>query len=728
MAKKSRSMRQPVPVDGAGSEDACAEVPKEPSDRAEGSRSTRRSIHIPFIIAFAILFFMLFLAVLSAVTTDRALGLLSGKRTVVFWNVAVGLCAVAWAYCASGVAARSPLRRIAAAPDVWARCGIVLVFLLYLNVFVHSLFTAETWGLVTGHDQPQYYMQMHSFLFDFDARYENEYDLMPAVKAGMAEWQPTDPFHNVAPIGSALLWMPFYIVAHLCVLGLRAGNALFVANGVSAPYAMAAAFGSNALVLLGMLMLYQTLRRWVSARAAFMTILVLYFASNLSWYLTGEVWMSHAPSFFAACLVFYVWVRLRPIRRVPHWLMLGAAIGVAMLVRPSHFVLLLLPLVDAFVQWREKRPGIELLKGIGAMLGALVVVLSPQLLVWSIRGTEGSPMEWDTPALVAILFSSHRGLFAWHPIAAVGALGLPLLWRRCRSTTIALALLLIAYWYTNAAIGAWSAGASFGMRRFVGALPFLAPGIALAGSWLVRAVQRHAWTAAVAVLIVLGVYNHFLLVLHRGFWVDPGSAVAWRTVWSNIAALGQDYYGHPFSIPANWWFAAKYDAAPTQYDLLGSRLHDGVPLDLKGQLLRAHLGRGWHRYGREDYQEASNFSAIEKDCSVLLPLKADKAYRIELEIAVPTELPNPQKATFEIHGESIAEVTLKANGWNQIPLAVPGRFIRDGINTLEIHFTESKERTIPRGSVYIGGGIDILTATPWQSCGLLRAVRVTPDT
>lgn len=727
MSKKARIERRPSTLAAGTAPDAKAGSDEAPATGMGHAAPHERGNAWLWRAGFGILAFLLFLSVITAATTEHAFGLLSGKRTVGLWSLALAGYVLAWAYRAAPAGSRSPVRRIVAAPDAWARAGIVLMFLLYLNVFVTSLFTAETWGLVTGHDQPQYFMQLHSFLFDFDVDYENEYALMPAIEANMAQWQPQDPFHNVAPIGSAVVWMPFYILAHLCVLALGAGNELFVADGASAPYAMAAAFGSNAAVLLGMLMLYHTLRRWVSARTAFMTILILYVGSNLSWYLTGEVWMSHAPSFFAGCLVFYLWSRFRPFRRIPHWIALGAAIGLAILVRPSHYVLVLLPLVDALVQWREKRAPLELAKGAGAMVAATLVIVSPQLLVWSIRGTEGSPMEWGSPALLSILFSSQRGLIAWHPVTALGILALPLLWHRCRSTTIALALLLAAYWYTNAAIGAWSAGASFGMRRFVGVLPFLAPGIALAGSWFVHWIQRHAWAAAIAVVAALGVYNHFLLVLHRGFWMDSGAAVAWRTVWSNAAALGQDYYGHPFSIPANWWFAARYGATPAQYDLLGTRLSDGLPLDLKGQLLRAHLGQGWRRYHRDDYHDAPNFSADAKLCEVLLPLREARDYRIELEIAVPPGLPEPQRATFTLNDESIAEVTLKENGWNQIPLVVPGRFTRDGINILRIAFTQAQAGPPPRGSHYIGGGVAIPLERPWISSGLLRAVRVTPQ-
>ncbi len=685
-----------------------------------------RHFSVPFAIAFAALSFLLFLAVITAATAHHALGPLSGASRVGFWSLALAACAAAWAYRMSPAEGRPLRARVAANPDAWAYAGIVALFVVFLNAFVQGLFAPETWGLVSGHDQPQYFMQLHSFLFDFDLHYENEYALMPTIKEAMARWQPNDPYHNVAPIGSAILWMPFFLVAHVCVLMLHAVNPLFVANGASAPYAMAAAFGSNALAGFGMLMLYATLRRWVTARTAFCTILIMYLGTNLTWYLTDEVWMSHAPSFFTTCAVFYVWGRNRPLRQLRHWLLLGAAIGLAMLVRPSHFVLLIVPLAEALVQWRESttKP-MPLAKSAGATLGVLLLVFAPQLIVWSIRGTEGSPMAWGKPALVSILFSAQRGLIAWHPITILGVLGLPLLWRRCRSTMLVLALLLAAYWYTNAAIAAWSGGASFGMRRFVGVLPFLAPGIALAGSWMMHALRRHTWVVAIAAVAALGLYNHFLLVQHRGLWADPGAAVSWRTAWANSAALMQDHYGHPFSFPANWFFAWKHDATATQYDLLGTRLTDGSELDLRGQLLRAHLGEGWGTRRRDDYKEDSAFSAVEKQCSILLPLKEAQTYRVELEMAVPTELPHPQQATFSLNGESLAEVTMSDKGWNSIPLILPAQFTRNGLNTLTIQFTESKERPRPPGSLYIGSGLDMHTAPSWVASALLRRLHLT---
>jgi hypothetical protein len=676
-------------------------------------------------IALGLSIFLLFLAVITAATAHQVLGLVSGGRTVAFWSMLVAAAGFALAWRESAVSG-APSARLRAAPDAWARAGMLLLFLVYLNAFVYGLFTRDTWGLVTGHDQPQYFMQLHSFLFDFDVDYANEYALMPDIKERMAAWQPDDPLHNVAPIGAAILWMPFYILAHLCVLVLQHVNSDFVANGVSAPYAMAAAFGSNALVFGGMLLLYQSLRRWCSPMTSFVTVATLYLATNLTWYLTGEAWMSHAASFAAACLVLYVYIRFRHPHTLAQWALYGAVIGIAMLVRPSHFVLLIIPAAEAVLLWRVQRAPVPIGRGLVMMVAVMLLVFSPQLLVWSIRGTEGSPMAWGSPALLAILFSSQSGLIAWHPVTALGVVGLVLLWRHSRGMTVTLAALLIAYWYTNAAIGAWSAGASFGMRRFVGTLPFLAPGIALAGSWIVHFIQRRPWTVAAVGLLVLGVYNHFLLIQHRALWFDPGAAVSFRTVWATAGGLYQDYYGHPFSYPANLLFAARYDASATQYDLLGTRLNDGKPLDLRGQLLRAHLGRGWERHNREDYKEDSAFSAAEKDCAILLPLKADHAYRVELELAVPKELERPQRAAFVLNGEQLAEVTLTDAGWNQIPLVLPGQLTRDGINMLELRFSETKVREMPEGSFYIGGGIEMTTIPPWRSSAILRRVTLTP--
>jgi hypothetical protein len=343
----------------------------------------------------------------------------------------------------------------------WARFAILCFFLIGVCAFVSSARGLNHWGVLIGHDEPQYFSYLHSWVFDRDLSFENEYRTIPNTWESMQEDHPDRPDYNVAPIGSAVLWLPFYLAALAVLHGVSALGVDVPLNGMASPYAMAAAFGSHALAAIGMLLIFATLRRWFSVRTSLLTVVLLWTATPLLWYLTDQPWMSHAPDFFAVALVLWCWLRNRESRSLWGWMGFGAAIGLSALVRPNHAVLLLLPVADLVVTARGKRMRASL----GALLSVATMLLAflPQLIThairedWAHKGINfppGSPMEWAHPAISEVLFSAHHGLFAWHPVLLFGFIGPIALWFRSRYVTVLCALVLALDVYMNAAIQA----------------------------------------------------------------------------------------------------------------------------------------------------------------------------------------------------------------------------------------------------------------------------------
>ena len=73
----------------------------------------------------------------------------------------------------------------------------------------------------------------------------------------------------------------------------------------------------------------------------------------------------------------------------------------------------------------------------------------------------------------------------------------------------------------------WWAGASFGNRFFISALPFLAVGLAC---WIARAHTRRARAAWLALLCLLCAWNGGLLVQYATGMISREDPVAWRQV------------------------------------------------------------------------------------------------------------------------------------------------------------------------------------------------------
>ncbi len=661
------------------------------------------------VVVLAMLFVLLFVAVLMAPRY------MLGVRCV---TVVSGLLALV---AAQRVWLRGSARR------AWTGFLFFCLFLFGVNAFVTAIRDLDHWGMVVGHDQPQYYAYLHSWVFDRDMHFENEYSAIPGTLNLMAESHAGQPGYNVAPVGTAILWLPFYLVGHGAVSVVRVLGADLEPDGISTPYAMAAAFGSLVLAWLGLVLVNEVARRHVSSRSALFATVLVAVASPLPWYLTELPWMSHAASFFAAALVLWCWDRTRDERTLAGWAALGAAIGLAMLVRPSHFVLLVFPIADAVVATRSGKRGLAW-GGLGLCVLAMLAAFSPQVLTWlaqyGFAYPPGSPMRWTSPAIIEVLFSAHHGLFPWHPILLLGFLGIPLIWRRSRRLAVTLAIVLAAYVYTNAAIEAWFAGGSFGMRRFVGALPVLAIGIAAFGSWGVGQLRKRPGIAATALVIGLAVYNGLLVAQVRTGWTGTLRPESFQDVWSKTAVLFHERFGNPFTYPAGLWFGLKHGVSPGQFDIV-TGVEPTAELEVAGIGVRPYLGRGWYssKYMLgvlEDYAFAQG-----RQSELLIPLRPHQNYTIELTVSAPGGLTQGQTVTYAVNGTDLGALELEPPETHALTMSVPANLVKDGVNIITLTYADVYvKRFAAPAPDNPGRGLEVHTRQPLRVPLKLWKIRV----
>ncbi len=682
-------------------------------------------------------FVLLFLATLGAPLYESKMGGLSGSRAVVRTSFVLGLLAAAECWLRStDPAARTDSNIESQEPDIWGSAWpkfvLLCAFLLCLNMFVLNMRSPKGWGLVTGNDQPQYYSYLHSWVFDRDLDFENEYQMMPGIWEMMKVGHPDDHTINVAPVGTPILWMPFYLASHVGVWLLRLAGADVAADGISSPYAAGVAFGSIFMAWLGMLMVYSTLREWFSERSALFSTLLLWLASPILWYLTDEVWMSHACSFFSAALVFWLWEKYRSDRSPVAWAVWGVAIGLAMLVRPSHVVLLALPVADAILRIRDGKPTGQSLAMLGLCTAGTLLAFVPQLAVWWLRSgvqvPPGNPMLWFRPAIVQVLFSAHHGLFAWHPVTLLGYVGLIFVWKRSRRVTICVGIVLLGATYLNAAIEAWSAGAAFGMRRFVGLLPFMAPGLAAFGSWLVRVFQRTPSVPVAVGVLALFLYNNLLAIQFREHWIHPVEPVSFQAIWRTEATLFHESFGNPFSYPANLWFAAKHGVSPAQYDVVNGALpKKDRTLVAEGPRLRYYLGAGWQKSSALSFKSDATFMAVQRRCSLLLPLRAGQAYHVEMGLALPKDIGENPSVTLSLNGQQIGAAALSTERTMNVKVTLDKNHTKDGVNVLELTFSRIKSQPWPDRTAAQGGtGLPAKKNRSLTAAAFLSKLAVTP--
>lgn len=364
------------------------------------------------------------------------------------------------------------------APD---RRDIALVLLSGLAmalVFLASVPLPRVDGHILGSDGFYYFIQLRSLVMDGDLNFFNDCQLL-GINTLRAT--ATGHMHSPWPVGAALLWAPFFLLAHglSLLLGLPT-------DGLGPLHQALVCLGGILYATAGSLFAFLAARRAAASVHARDATLFLLWASPAAYYIMVEPSMSHALSLFTQGLALWLLTRSRPDDPARSFIWLGLATGLATLVRFQDGLIAFPPL--ALLAWRVRRGELPLA---GALTRALLfgltllLTLTPQFVFWDI--VYGSPLliphgegflHWLGPRPLATLFSPRHGLLLWHPVFLVALAGLPLLWRRDRGLALAAGFVFLAQLYVNSAVDQWWADASFGHRRFVSVLPWLTPALA----------------------------------------------------------------------------------------------------------------------------------------------------------------------------------------------------------------------------------------------------------
>jgi hypothetical protein len=405
---------------------------------------------------------------------------------------------------------------------------------------------------IRGADEIEYFSYLPSLVFDHDVDFENEYRYFhekdPQGLAGFKETfldrreAATGRPINFGPIGSAVLWSPFYLLAHGATLAARALGAGVSADGLSWPYVAAACYASALYGFLGLLLVHDLLRRfggWADPVAT-ASVLALWLGTPVLYYMTLVPAFAHAPSLFAVSLLAWLW--LRAVERgeassVGDWALVGLAGGLCGLIREQDGLFLVMPalwLAGRAVRSRQiARAATRAL----AMAATTALVMLPQLLVYrSLTGRFGPSrlvtrkVSYASPHFWEVLFDPAHGLFAWTPLLLLATIGLGLApWQRRDAVTAAFALGGLLQVWMNGALESWTQAGAFGSRRFVDATPVFAWGLAA----LVQALWPRVGRVPIAAGIALFAWWNVSLMVQFGLKLMDRQRLEWPKVAVN---------------------------------------------------------------------------------------------------------------------------------------------------------------------------------------------------
>jgi hypothetical protein len=341
--------------------------------------------------------------------------------------------------------------------------------------------------------------------------------------------------------GVAVLQAPFFAAAHAVAWASGAEH-----DGFSWPYRLLAALGGATYASLGLLLLALALGACFPPGIAAGTVVILGLGTNLLYYGTFEPLMSHAYSFFALSLALWSvldWDR-RP--RLRTAVLTGAALGLAVSIRPTNLLFGVVPLAYVVRHGRSEgaRSALEHLAAGGA---AMLVGVSPMLSYWRFATGSwltnpwgGGTFYWTDPEIRRLLFSFRKGWFVYTPAMLALIPGLILLRRYVPKLTAPLLVYFAAAVYVAASWWNWWYGGSWGMRAMIEVSAPMSVALAACLMWASEgsAVRRRVVGAVFGVLVGLNLFQTVQYRLQFIRW-DGMTAASYGAVFLRPRVSGE---------------------------------------------------------------------------------------------------------------------------------------------------------------------------------------------
>jgi hypothetical protein len=376
-------------------------------------------------------------------------------------------------------------------------------------------------GHLIASDGMQYYAITRSVILDGDFNFTNDYALL-GVRYN-ARPTPLGLPGNPFAIGTAILWMPFFIVAHILSLTLNFLGLHVPINGIGMIYEAVVCLATIFYIGLGMVLTYLTIQktRMHSPSLTLSGILGMWLATPAIFYTIIEPSMSHGMTIFSNALFLFVWYPPSSNRSVFKWVVIGCVTGLVSLVRWQDGIIATLPVVELL--WWVITKKIKPVQAAYRLLifgGTVILLFFPQMMMWkALYGTfvtipQGSDfVVWSQPKIIPILISTRHGLLSWHPIFILALLGIIPLWKRDKVLAMVVTFVFIAELYVNSSVSDWWASSSFGGRRFTSMIPFFSISLTAV---LVAFRDKLKWF--LALIVLLTIWNGLSLIqFYLGF-------------------------------------------------------------------------------------------------------------------------------------------------------------------------------------------------------------------
>jgi hypothetical protein len=339
------------------------------------------------------------------------------------------------------------------------------------------------------------------------------------TEEGIKYWYQQDAKGNRVlkySMGMSVLYSPFFFAAHVL-----SGPLGYQQDGFSDIYEFFIEFSGLFYVFFGLVYLRKLLLNFFSEKITALTLLLVFFGTNVLYYATVESAMSHTYTFSVFSVFLYVVFCFYEKANFKKAFVLGLCVGLIILIRPLN-VLFILPLllfnINNLNDLRDRVTFIRSHFKYFLLLGLTAgILLLPQLVYYRYvtgqyfvfsYGKEG--FFFDQFHVLDVLFSFRKGWVIYTPIMLFALWGF---WyvktQLAHVFRISLFVLFVLYVYLVSSWWCWWYGGSFSQRALIDVYPLLALSL---GAFLFKLqsfheIKRRLVCILIALLVVLNIFQ-----------------------------------------------------------------------------------------------------------------------------------------------------------------------------------------------------------------------------
>ena len=385
--------------------------------------------------------------------------------------------------------------------------SLITLWLLFAGAAIYNI-QNQDWHKphrLVKDDVQNYYIYSAAAVVYHNYKLEEVYSKLPSEIKNtlwLSRHKESGRYYSKMSMGMAMAYAPFTAFAHYVLIPLMN----YPADGYSPPYKIGLLMSALCFFLFGLWHLRKILLKYFSEHVVALTLIVIAFGTNITWYISSEATMSHVYSF---ALVVYLY------RLIERWIakptigltvLTGLIFGLVVLIRPTNIMFLVLFFTGSNFIERLR----FLLKNYARlilMMSAFLLVWAPQLIFWKwVSGDwflytyNDEGFFWNNPQIISSLLSYRKGWLVYTPLMALLFVGLPFLWIKYRGLFWQVITVLILATYINSSWWCWWFGGSFGNRSYIDIYGIMA--LAIAAFFQAVASLKKNWLNIAGTLVL----------------------------------------------------------------------------------------------------------------------------------------------------------------------------------------------------------------------------------